>query len=121
MCFFFFKQKTAYDLRISDWSSDVCSSDLDQYAVRSKWLIEPTDRDTLRPIGDYSEIRGNYLNSFAPFTAVNDGPGISTEAQRPDLPPDVPDSPSDPFRLHNGGKAGRDSVGPSWQCTWGCA
>src|SRR3546814_1304220 len=27
--FFFFKQKTAYELRISDWSSDVCSSDLD--------------------------------------------------------------------------------------------
>src|SRR3546814_3554123 len=27
-CFFFFKQKTAYDMRISDWSSDVCSSDL---------------------------------------------------------------------------------------------
>src|SRR3546814_1216499 len=29
MClFFFFKQKTAYEMRISDWSSDVCSSDL---------------------------------------------------------------------------------------------
>src|SRR3546814_6378012 len=28
MFFFFFKQKTAYDMRISDWSSDVCSSDL---------------------------------------------------------------------------------------------
>src|SRR3546814_6775839 len=28
MCFFFFKQKTAYEVRISDWSSDVCSSDL---------------------------------------------------------------------------------------------
>src|SRR3546814_412049 len=28
LCFFFFKQKTAYELRISDWSSDVCSSDL---------------------------------------------------------------------------------------------
>src|SRR3546814_8963223 len=26
--FFFFKQKTAYEMRISDWSSDVCSSDL---------------------------------------------------------------------------------------------
>src|SRR3546814_7960052 len=26
--FFFFKQKTAYDMRMSDWSSDVCSSDL---------------------------------------------------------------------------------------------
>src|SRR3546814_1616721 len=28
---FFFKQKTAYEMRISDWSSDVCSSDLDGY------------------------------------------------------------------------------------------
>src|SRR3546814_6593584 len=28
LCFFFFKQKTAYEMRISDWSSDVCSSDL---------------------------------------------------------------------------------------------
>src|SRR3546814_4096969 len=28
--FFFFKQKTAYEMRISDWSSDVCSSDLAQ-------------------------------------------------------------------------------------------
>src|SRR3546814_8377503 len=27
-CFFFFKQMTAYEMRISDWSSDVCSSDL---------------------------------------------------------------------------------------------
>src|SRR3546814_14526568 len=29
MVFFFFMQKTAYDMRISDWSSDVCSSDLE--------------------------------------------------------------------------------------------
>src|SRR3546814_14994349 len=28
MCFILFKQKTAYEMRISDWSSDVCSSDL---------------------------------------------------------------------------------------------
>src|SRR3546814_17065548 len=33
MIFFFFKQKTAYELRISDWSSDVCSSDLRVRAV----------------------------------------------------------------------------------------
>src|SRR3546814_4326065 len=33
--FFFFKQKTAYEMRISDWSSDVCSSDLrDQQLLR---------------------------------------------------------------------------------------
>src|SRR3546814_12681617 len=31
--FFFFKQKTAYEMRISDWSSDVCSSDLQTDAV----------------------------------------------------------------------------------------
>src|SRR3546814_14514434 len=31
--FFFFKQKTAYEMRISDWSSDVCSSDLDRRAA----------------------------------------------------------------------------------------
>src|SRR3546814_14206572 len=35
MCvFFFFKQKTAYEMRISDWSSDVCSSDLIRAAPR---------------------------------------------------------------------------------------
>src|SRR3546814_2457834 len=34
-CFFFFKQKTAYEMRISDWSSDVCSSDLDATARAS--------------------------------------------------------------------------------------
>src|SRR3546814_2589889 len=32
--FFFFKQKTAYEMRISDWSSDVCSSDLFRYGTR---------------------------------------------------------------------------------------
>src|SRR3546814_16856711 len=31
--FFFFKQKTAYEMRISDWSSDVCSSDLQPAAM----------------------------------------------------------------------------------------
>src|SRR3546814_4982733 len=33
MSFFFFKHKTAYEMRISDWSSDVCSSDLDSKKV----------------------------------------------------------------------------------------
>src|SRR3546814_16218293 len=34
--FFFFKQKTSYEMRISDWSSDVCSSDLGEVAVESQ-------------------------------------------------------------------------------------
>src|SRR3546814_9908883 len=33
LIFFFFKQKTAYEMRISDWSSDVCSSDLHALGV----------------------------------------------------------------------------------------
>src|SRR3546814_4927536 len=35
--FFFFKQKTAYEMRISDWSSDVCSSDLDGVGGQRWW------------------------------------------------------------------------------------
>src|SRR3546814_854527 len=33
MCFFLFNQKTAYEMRISDWSSDVCSSDLESGGI----------------------------------------------------------------------------------------
>src|SRR3546814_12914445 len=51
LCFFFFKQKTAYEMRISDWSSDVCSSDLDEmsadvlklasdFLAREAWLLD---------------------------------------------------------------------------------
>src|SRR3546814_6204996 len=36
--FFFFKQKTAYEMRISDWSSDVCSSDLIGEWARDKFM-----------------------------------------------------------------------------------
>src|SRR5881396_4066625 len=41
LCFFFFKQKTAYEMVRSDWSSDVCSSDL-QVGVGSR--LEPRGR-----------------------------------------------------------------------------
>src|SRR3546814_8344840 len=43
LCVLFFKQKTAYELRISDWSSDVCSSDL-QARVRRDVLQRLEDR-----------------------------------------------------------------------------
>src|SRR3546814_18318104 len=39
--FFFFKQKTAYEMRISDWSSDVCSSDLDPKVVKDTKDLGP--------------------------------------------------------------------------------
>src|SRR3546814_19088367 len=44
--FFFFKQKTAYEMRISDWSSDVCSSDLK--ARRFYILVQQLQRSRKR-------------------------------------------------------------------------
>src|SRR3546814_3639149 len=39
LSFFFFKQKTAYELRISDWSSDVCSSDLEFRSITAPAVV----------------------------------------------------------------------------------
>src|SRR3546814_4493021 len=54
-CVFFFKQKTAYEMRISDWSSDVCSSDLREGrgSRRSK-------SPSARSIGSRRSARGIY-------------------------------------------------------------
>src|SRR3546814_3606919 len=59
LVFFFFKQKTAYEMRISDWSSDVCSSDLLTLFLDAFCVFETEDRD---PIGrrrkDYESTAG---------------------------------------------------------------
>src|SRR3546814_4592009 len=65
LCLFFFKQKTAYEMRISDWSSDVCSSDLCKAEVR-----EPGG--SLRA-GTYAQVRivtGNEKSIAVPERAV---------------------------------------------------
>src|SRR3546814_17289979 len=52
-CFFCFKQKTAYEMRISDWSSDVCSSDLFVGVWVLAWIINalaPTFEATRNPV-----------------------------------------------------------------------
>src|SRR3546814_17670892 len=60
MClFFFFKQKTAYEMRISDWSSDVCSSDLPTDMVRVNYkgsLLDGTVFDDSSKHGGPAEI-----------------------------------------------------------------
>src|SRR3546814_1834937 len=49
VCIFFFKQKTAYEMRISDWSSDVCSSDLqDEHQATGRSLHVPERQKHLR-------------------------------------------------------------------------
>src|SRR3546814_6066391 len=52
--FFFYKQKTAYELRISDWSSDVCSSDLakDHKLALIRNMLELYDQFPFVLIGD---------------------------------------------------------------------
>src|SRR3546814_1557547 len=51
--FFFFKQKTAYEMRISDWSSDVCSSDLFAVPVTAGYFYPHPDGPDENP-GDPS-------------------------------------------------------------------
>src|SRR3546814_6267537 len=53
--FFFFKQKTAYEMRISDWSSDVCSSDLAAWRrLRASGLSPAVDIKSLPQLGGLS-------------------------------------------------------------------
>src|SRR3546814_4817950 len=54
MYFCFFKQKTAYEMRISDWSSDVCSSDLENEDQGSDPLAPPGE-DQAPDTGDSME------------------------------------------------------------------
>src|SRR3546814_4397733 len=55
ICFLFFKQKTAYEMRISDWSSDVCSSDLvhqqSDVVVEVEDTVAQADAASIGPVG----------------------------------------------------------------------
>src|SRR3546814_1731388 len=48
LCVFFFKQKTAYEMRISDWSSDVCSSDLPAHPRQAGPEVQAVDQGDRR-------------------------------------------------------------------------
>src|SRR3546814_13114270 len=66
--FFFFKQKTAYEMRISDWSSDVCSSDLRRHEYRwsgdRPWLVIPA-RPRMTPTHAPIESINDFVVKFA--------------------------------------------------------
>src|SRR3546814_11093514 len=57
MCFFCFCHKTAYEMRISDWSSDVCSSDR-QHVVGKQIGVDRRTRQPLRPVAEHVRQRG---------------------------------------------------------------
>src|SRR3546814_18473978 len=63
--FFFFKHKTAYELRISDWSSDVCSSDLDRLELLAGYLIAYLNLDeVIRIIREEDEPKAELIRAF---------------------------------------------------------
>src|SRR3546814_6182836 len=68
MLFFFFKQKTAYEMRISDWSSDVCSSDLD-FARLGDRPDEPAPVHALREQAQALAIVPEQLDQIAALAA----------------------------------------------------
>src|SRR3546814_7983463 len=82
--FFFFKQKTAYEMRISDWSSDVCSSDLP--APVARWETEVRDQgDPLLYMESipYWETRGyvgTVLRNYWMYEAQQGKPSVSRAA-----------------------------------------
>src|SRR3546814_14570943 len=90
MCVFFFKQKTAYEMRISDWSSDVCSSDLRQGQHPSDQFAGAAG---LHQGGSQSlDVRGQLLGFGAqPQLLVIRQDGDRTDrARQPRIPVDAP-------------------------------
>src|SRR3546814_11591664 len=79
MFFFFFKHKTAYEMRISDWSSDVCSSDLPKHGAGR--AFEPAGEQGLRRLEIILLARHEYprARTFALVQHMNevaDGGGL---------------------------------------------
>src|SRR3546814_6537924 len=84
--FFFFKQKTAYEMRISDWSSDVCSSDLYPFDVSHTGIWEPDAdgnfhrADNICLNGSLASVE-NYIDGSCVVSANNMAVAV-TEAKR---------------------------------------
>src|SRR3546814_9014252 len=67
ICFFFFKQKTAYEMRFSNWSSDVCSSDLGRR--------NPTWSGTVDELRERLGAPSNSMPNFSDFRRLVLTPG----------------------------------------------
>src|SRR3546814_17660011 len=100
--FFFFKQKTAYEIRISDWSSDVCSSDLSLHA----YFLRGGDEDHPIDFRVEADMDGGSFSNRRVIASQNDKPllnlvasfqrieeGLHHQAAMPQipLPEDLPD------------------------------
>src|SRR3546814_7882689 len=77
--FFFFKQKTAYEMRISDWSSDVCSSDLRENIVSEPTSSGAVDLSNEKVHWQQDLSYGDYLGLDGILTAQNPRSGEHDE------------------------------------------
>src|SRR3546814_16141367 len=118
---FVFKQKTAYELRISDWSSDVCSSDLDFEARRGREIKAHCDHLGIVEIAPVAKVAHEHVEPPRPEPAqhrkvdgmrrqpleadLGEWPGRGGETQRtaaaraPQRLPAPPIAPPDPPRV----------------------
>src|SRR3546814_20952014 len=113
--FFFFKQKTAYEMRISDWSSDVCSSDL---------MVEPRRRRAHIRVGAYAFGQHRQMIGLPQVIGIEEGDPVAGRRPNADIAPGIAArsrrreiEPRDP-RLPGGGRhfapaAGRPIIPPA--------
>src|SRR3546814_2492976 len=73
--FFFFKQKTAYEMRISDWSSDVCSSDLFSINAQTEADIQRAGAVTLEDLS--RNVAGLIIQNLGPGQSQVSVRGVS--------------------------------------------
>src|SRR3546814_20173586 len=78
LSFFFFKQKTAYEMRISDWSSDVCSSDLSSGAMVTRSPSRPASIEIWQESREFA-LRWELLSSRS-FSSSPTGGSLSAQA-----------------------------------------
>src|SRR3546814_6280234 len=91
--FFFFKQKTAYEMRISDWSSDVCSSDLFCFTPKGAVIALPSGATPVdfayavhSEVGDTcvgAKVNGRMVQLRAPLQNGDQVEIITSKAQTP--------------------------------------
>src|SRR3546814_16211916 len=92
--FFFFKQKTAYEMRISDWSSDVCSSDL-EYNGGCVWraivwqAALPILGQRFGFVRDGLDVVGKRQGDDVCLQDVNNSPGLLASTAMAHIEPDL--------------------------------
>ena len=90
MCFFFFKQKTAYEIKECDWSSDVCSSDLSlpltmigrHFFIDNVWFVVARNEEESKLIKTFDNFIDDNYGKPAVYFSDSSGRGRALELQK---------------------------------------